>query len=235
MFAIDSITKSIKAKTSLVPIAAVTCVTVYNDISVDLSNVSIGPTELRSTLTNTFGDIVPTVVADQKRNLIYASIYNPNVETHNIFVGVTDSVGPTTTALFRCELKTLWRAEYNIDRGWKVYDENGRIVESLAKDVRILAQANPGAVLTSLLTVSTDKRVKASLVICNRSNANKAYRIAVSPNGAAIIDAHYINYDSVITANDTQTTPSFELQATDVVRVYGSTVDISFTINGNEY
>jgi hypothetical protein len=92
------------------------------------------------------------------------------------------------------------------------------------------AQANPGAVLTTLYTCPTGRRANCVLFIAERQGAANAYRVAVSPNGASIADAHYLAYGSGINANETRSL-SFKVQETDVVRVYANDAFVSFALN----
>jgi hypothetical protein len=234
MFLIDGITKSIQAKTVAAPSADLQCVVHYNDVSQDGANVNIGPTELTSGIDNSYADIVPTVVDGQKRRVVYISIYNPNADTHNLLITLYDTIGPTTSVVHRVQLPFAWRAEYNVDEGWKLYNEVGIVVTEKAP-ARILSQSNPGAVLTDLYTVPSGKSARVMFTAANRSGANKTIRISIAPLGAADAVSQYIYYDKVVVANDTQQDNVFyELKETDVVRVYGSTNDVSFTINGIE-
>lgn len=234
MFLIDDITKSIQAKTVVAPGVDLQCVVHYNDVSQDGANVSIGPTELTSGIDDTYADIVPTVVDGQKRRIVYISIYNPNADTHNLLITLYNTSGPTTTVVHRVQLRFAWRAEYNVDIGWKIYDEIGQEVNTFIK-TRIVEQSNPGAVLTDIYTVSSGKKAVVTISACNRSNAGKSYRIAVSPNGAAIANEQYIYYDNALSGNSTEVDGTLELEDGDIIRVYGSTNDVSFTVNGYEY
>ncbi len=95
---------------------------------------------------------------------------------------------------------------------------------------------NPGNVLTNIYVVPLGKRARIGITICNRNGNNKTFRVAISPLGVAIIDSHYIYYDKPLNVAETLETEKFyELFTGDIVRVQGSTTDISFTLNGIEY
>ncbi len=98
----------------------------------------------------------------------------------------------------------------------------------------ILGQAAPsGAQLTTIYTAPVGKHATAKVVVANRS-AVDLFRIAVSPAGAAIEAKHYIVYDKAIAANDSLSSTTFTVRATDVVRVYATNGNLSFTLTGIE-
>jgi len=79
---------------------------------------------------------------------------------------------------------------------------------------KVLGQSNPAA--TTATTAAT-------------------FRISVRPAGAAQTNAMYVAYDITVGASDsTALTLGITLGATDVITVYGSTANISFTAFGSE-
>jgi len=107
----------------------------------------------------------------------------------------------------------------------------------MATTYKVLAQSAPAATTnTDLYTVGAGKSaVISTLVVANRSSAAKTYRIAVRPAGAAIANQHYVAYDVTVGASDSTTlTLGITLAATDVVTVYASTTDLSFSAFGSE-
>lgn len=107
----------------------------------------------------------------------------------------------------------------------------------MATNYKVLGQSAPAATtLTSLYTVpSATEAVISTVVVCNRSAADKTFRIAVRPNGASISDEHYLAYDVTVGASDSTTlTLGITMDATDVLSVYASTTDLSFTAFGSE-
>jgi hypothetical protein len=103
--------------------------------------------------------------------------------------------------------------------------------------VKVLGQSAPGATtLTTLYTVPSGKSTVAStLVVCNRSASTVSYRIAVRPAGASISNEHYIAYGTGLAAGGADfLSIGMTLTATDVVSVYGSTADLSFSLFGDE-
>jgi hypothetical protein len=73
------------------------------------------------------------------------------------------------------------------------------------------------------------------LAICNRSNSGATYRVAVRPNGAALSNEHYIAFDTILEANNTiALTLGMTIDAADVITVYASNANLSFTAFGSE-
>lgn len=107
----------------------------------------------------------------------------------------------------------------------------------MAQAYKVLAQSAPAATTnTDLLTVGAGKSVVAStLSVCNRGATAATYRVAVRPAGAAIANQHYLIYDANILARDTATlSVGFTLATTDVVTIYASSANLSFSIFGVE-
>lgn len=233
MFLIDSTTKTIIAKTLAAPTASLSAVVHFNDISDYGANVAVGPTELTSDFNATYASIVPTVVDFQKRRVVYISIYNQNTEAHTVVVSLYNSSGPTTSPIFRGYLKQGWRAEYNVDNGWIVYNELGRPATNNG-DSRVLSQSAPGAVLTDIFTAKRRTEI-SKIIIANRSNAAKTFRLALAPLGAAISNSQYIYYDYSIAKNETKEINGIiYLDNLDVIRVYGQDSNVSFSVTGKE-
>lgn len=107
----------------------------------------------------------------------------------------------------------------------------------MATNYKVLGQSAPAATtLTSLYTVpSATEAVISTVVVCNRSASARTFRIAVRPNGAAISNEHYLAYDVTVGASDSTTlTLGITMDASDVLSVYASTTDLSFTAFGSE-
>ena len=107
----------------------------------------------------------------------------------------------------------------------------------MATTYKVLAQSAPSATTeTSLYTVpAATSAVVSTIVVANRAAAPATYRIAVCPAGAATANQHYIAYDVTVGAADSTTlTLGITLAATDVVKVYASTANLSFNVFGSE-
>jgi hypothetical protein len=97
-----------------------------------------------------------------------------------------------------------------------------------------LAQSAPAATtLTDAYTVPTGQNATVEVVICNRGAAANI-RLQHAINGAASANAQYLLYDYPLAASETKVTARFTVRAGDVVRVYSSTGNVSFNINGIE-
>lgn len=107
----------------------------------------------------------------------------------------------------------------------------------MATSYKVLAQSAPSATTnTDIYTVgSSTEAVISTIVICNRSASDATYRIAVRPNGATLANQHYIAYDVTVGASDSTTlTLGVTMDAADVLTVYASVGDLSFSIFGSE-
>jgi len=97
-----------------------------------------------------------------------------------------------------------------------------------------LAQAAPAATtLTAAYTVPSAKHATVEVIICNRG-ADATVRLSHAIGGAADTAAQYLLYDLFIAAGESKATARFTLHATDVIRVYASTANVSFNVNGIE-
>ena len=102
---------------------------------------------------------------------------------------------------------------------------------------KVLGQVAPSATTnTTLDTVpSATQAIVSTITICNRATTTATYRIAVRPAGATLANEHYIAYDVPINANNsTFITVGITLAATDVITVYASTANLSFSAFGSE-
>ena len=107
----------------------------------------------------------------------------------------------------------------------------------MASTYKVLAQSAPSATTaTTLYTVpSSTSTVVSTITVANRSAVAVTYRIAVRPAGATLANQHYIAYDVALAANDTTAlTLGVTLATTDVITVYASTADLSFSAFGSE-
>jgi hypothetical protein len=76
--------------------------------------------------------------------------------------------------------------------------------------------------------------VCSTLVVGNRG-LSATYRIAIRPGGASIANQHYLVYDAAGNQYDSAFfTLGISLAVGDVVSVYASTADVSFSLFGVE-
>lgn len=101
---------------------------------------------------------------------------------------------------------------------------------------KVLGQVEPAATTaTDLYTVpAATEAVLSTLVVCNKGAACTV-RVAVRVAGATLTDKQYIIYDALVPGSDSlNLTLGISLAATDVVTVYASTADVSFSAFGGE-
>ena len=107
----------------------------------------------------------------------------------------------------------------------------------MAATYKVLAQSAPSATTnTNLYTVGSNKSaVVSTLSVCNRGTSDATYRVAVRPGGTSIADQHYVSYDVNLPGNSTDfVTIGITLAATDIVTVYASNANLSFSVFGSE-
>lgn len=107
----------------------------------------------------------------------------------------------------------------------------------MADTLKTLGQSKPSAAtLTAAYTVpGATSAVISTIVVCNQSSTETAFRISIAVGGAADTASQYIAYDAPIDGNDTVTiTIGISLAATDVIRVYNTLATCSFNIFGTE-
>lgn len=101
----------------------------------------------------------------------------------------------------------------------------------MAQTILSPIQSAPGAAtLTTAYTVPANKAaVISTITVCNRSATPTSFRIAVSPNGAAISNEHYLFFDTPIQGNETlMYTVGLTMDETDLLRVYATLATLSF-------
>ena len=102
---------------------------------------------------------------------------------------------------------------------------------------KVLGQSKPAATTaTTLYTVpSATQAVVSTIVIANLNTGNATFRIAVRVAGATLADSQYVAYNVTVGASDsTALTLGITLGATDVITVYSSTANLTFTAFGSE-
>lgn len=100
--------------------------------------------------------------------------------------------------------------------------------------VKVLGQVAPSAATATTLCTAAADTVASTLVVCNRATSAATYRVAVRPGAAALSVEHYLMYDLSIPASSTDAwTIGITLAATDVVTVYASTANLSFSLFGD--
>ncbi len=99
----------------------------------------------------------------------------------------------------------------------------------------ILGQVAPAATtLTDIYTVPLLTVATMRVIVTNRSINSALFRVAVSKDGDAIVDEHFIAFDKRIEGSDTGSTIGFAVSSGDIVRVESDTGNLSFTATGEE-
>jgi len=102
---------------------------------------------------------------------------------------------------------------------------------------KVIAQRNPAAAtLEDMYTVpASTEAVISSIIIANRSNATRSFRVSIAVAGAVDSDEQYIAYDTSLPGNGIQElTIGATLGPGDVIRVQASAADLSFNVFGTE-
>ena len=100
---------------------------------------------------------------------------------------------------------------------------------------KVLGQVAPSATTdTDLLTVpGSTEYVVSTIMVCNRGSTDATFRVAVAVAGAASDPIQFICYDETIGANRPYPiTLGIALAATDKIRVYASTGNLTFQAFG---
>jgi hypothetical protein len=107
----------------------------------------------------------------------------------------------------------------------------------MATTYKVLGQVSPtAATATTLYTVPAGTQTVVSTIsVCNMTQGELLFRIAIRPAGETLASKHYIAYDAKVAGNDTTfITVGATLSATDVITVYESAGDIVFNAFGSE-
>jgi hypothetical protein len=107
----------------------------------------------------------------------------------------------------------------------------------MAVSYKILGQSAPSATTeTTLYTVpSATETIVSTLTVTNRSTSDATFRVSISDNGAATANKDYIVYDISCPGNGFLAfTLGITANATDVIRVYASSANLSFNLFGSE-
>jgi hypothetical protein len=107
----------------------------------------------------------------------------------------------------------------------------------MATAYKIIGQSAPAATTEAdLYTVpAATETIISTLVVANRGTSDATFRISIAPNGAATANSQYIAYDLTCAANGINAfTFGLTLDATDKIRVYASTANLTFSAFGSE-
>lgn len=107
----------------------------------------------------------------------------------------------------------------------------------MATTYKILGQLAPSVTTeTDLYAVpAATSAVCSSIAICNRGASNTTFRVSISESGGTTASKDYLYYDVTLAKNDTFiATIGITLSATDVIRVYAGSANLSFQLFGSE-
>ena len=97
----------------------------------------------------------------------------------------------------------------------------------------LLGQVVPPAnTWTDLFTVPVNTVTTMRVIVTNRNGADATFRVAASKDGDAIEDKHWLAGNKPIAGDDTGATIGFVVSSGDIVRVYASNTNLSFTATG---
>ncbi len=99
----------------------------------------------------------------------------------------------------------------------------------------ILSRVNPPAMVeTVLFQVPVSSRAFVEgITVCNRSSNAQSLRISISAQGLPTALKDFVYFDLPIRANDTLLVElDFTMNASDVIRIFASSVDLSFILYG---
>ena len=100
-------------------------------------------------------------------------------------------------------------------------------------NISILGQVSPTLNTETFLYSGSTSFVANTLTVCNRTNTTAQFRVSISQGGAATQTKDYIYYDLYIGGNDTfAATMGITGAATDTIRVYSSTSNLTFNLFG---
>jgi hypothetical protein len=102
---------------------------------------------------------------------------------------------------------------------------------------KVLGQSAPSATTNTDVYTSpaSTQTVISTITVANRAASSATFRIAIRPGGTGIATSHYIAFDSIVAANDaTNLTLGVTLAATDVVTVYASNTNLTFSLFGSQ-
>ena len=103
----------------------------------------------------------------------------------------------------------------------------------MVRATRAIGQVAPSATTaTTLYTVPVKRLCTGRVFVCERGGAAATYRIAIREDGDVLANAHYVVYDKPLPAYQDDHSVELELDETDVITVYASSANLSFSFLG---
>lgn len=106
----------------------------------------------------------------------------------------------------------------------------------MATTLKILGQITAAQTASNLYVVPANTQTAVSTInICNLSQSNTFFRIAVRPAGVALANSMYLAYDTPLGGSDSiAMTMGITLGNTDIISVSSISGNVSFTAFGSE-
>lgn len=107
----------------------------------------------------------------------------------------------------------------------------------MATTIKVLGQSAPNATTeTALYTVgAATSAIVSSIVVCNRGSSPATFRISIDVGGGGTGNKDYLYFGLLLPGNDTfVATIGATMSSADVLNVYASTANVSFTAFGTE-
>ncbi len=107
----------------------------------------------------------------------------------------------------------------------------------MATTYKVLGQVAPSATTeTTLYTCpAATETIVSTLVVANRASTDATFRVSISVDGAATATKDYIAYDLSCGGNGINAfTFGLTCNASDVIRVYASSANLTFNLFGSE-
>jgi hypothetical protein len=103
----------------------------------------------------------------------------------------------------------------------------------MAAPQNVIAQLKPGAAsLQDIYSPGADRRARVN-VTCACHTATDDIRLSIAPLGAGDATSQYVARDLAV-VQDVPYIHEFYLEGTDMIRVYSTGGNVSFTVNGFE-
>lgn len=107
----------------------------------------------------------------------------------------------------------------------------------MATTYKVLGQSNPAATTSTNLYVvpALTSAVVSTITVANLAATDATFRLSVAVAGAILANSQYIAYDITVPgASQFSFTLGITLATTDVIRVFGSTANLTFTAFGSQ-
>lgn len=203
MWILNTILKSIKAKTDVAPTTALDFTTAWFDQSGN-REIGTGPNSQNGTINNTASNIIDAPAeSNVSRHINIININNTDNINHSITVFFDDGA---QAVIFKCLLKPGYTLEWHKKTGWRIFNEKGAPVFFLNKGTESLVTSVASSATSVTLLSENINRVKA--VINNNSTrilyikegttaSATSYTYKLSKDDAVVIDDYVGRIDGI--------------------------------------